>query len=158
MFVPGYTWDHDYVCFWAKETQSLIARNGSGALLRDVITPRQTRRFPDWASGSIPRHGGLAAFAGVWRSVASGLWRGLCPTWGSRLLICRRQVRVAAGQVEAGRVGDAGAPGLQVLCNCLLPRTHFSPSLGPLPCSVRPQLSDAHFPGRPCRPKTGREA
>ena len=62
---------------------------------------------------------------------------GACvPLGGSRLLICRRQVRGAAGQVEAGgsEIWGAGAAGsLQVRCNCLLPRTHFSPSWAPSP-------------------------
>ena len=80
-------------------------------MLRDVITPRQTRRFPDWASGSIPRHGGLAAFAGVWWSVASGLRRGLCPAWGKPTTDLSAPGPWCCRAGGGGRVEDLGRQG-----------------------------------------------
>ena len=79
---------------------------------------------------------------------------GTCvPLWGSRLVICRRQVRVAAGQVEAGGSEMLGRQGFRFPAGVLqlpLAKDSLQSLLGPLPCSVRPQLSGcAHFPGRP---------
>lgn len=149
MFVPGYTWDHDYVCFWAKETQSLIAREWK----RSVATGRH-HPAPD---ATVSGLGLQAAFRvmGVWLrllvfgGVSLRLWRGLCPTWGKPTTDLSAPGPCCCRAGGGGRLEMLGRQGCRcsAIASCQGPTSVLWP---PLPCSVRPQLSGcAHFPGRP---------
>lgn len=150
MFVPGYTWDHDKLCFWAKETQSLIAREWK----RSVATGRHHPAPDATVSGlGFRQHSSSWGFGCVcWCLVECRFGAAAGPVshlgeadyWfvGARSVLLQGRWRRAGRRCWGARAAGA----LQLP----LAKDPLQSFLGPLPCSVRPQLSGcAHFPGRP---------
>lgn len=118
MFLPGYRWDNDKLCSWAKETQRLIAREWKPS----VAT---------WRHHSAPD----ATVSGLGFRQYSASWGFGCVCW------CLVECRFGAAAGLVSRLGEAdywfvgarsvvlqgwwrragrrsGAPGRQVLCRC----------------------------------------